>query len=231
MYKLALVGKDISHSKSQKMYEELLSEKVNYTLLDYSSAKDIPSAIELFKEFDGISITAPYKKHFLAETIVDSNCVDLMAVNCLRLKDNVIESTNTDFSAVEEHLSTYNKFKTMKVIILGNGSMSFMTQKVLKQKNIEFEVVARKTHGDISKLNLNEFFSNSSEKKLIINSCSRSFIFEGDLPSDAIFWDYNYNYEPHASLLADRCFEYIDGLEMLKSQAYHALKFWGIAPD
>ena len=48
MLKLALVGKEISHSLSQKMYEDLLKQKVDYSLLDYSSNQLIPPLSVLF---------------------------------------------------------------------------------------------------------------------------------------------------------------------------------------
>jgi len=65
MNKFALVGKDISHSRSPEMYRKLISSDVKYDLLDYQSDLDIPTAVELLSKYDGINITSPYKKNFL----------------------------------------------------------------------------------------------------------------------------------------------------------------------
>ncbi len=231
MLKLALIGKNISHSKSQRMYEELLGTKVDYTLLDYQNDSDIPKSSELLKKFDGISITSPYKKHFLMETSVDENCENLNAVNCLRLQDGNVESTNTDYWAVKEQLDSLDRTKKNKVLILGNGSMSFMTQSILNKVKIPYVIISRSEHGDISRLDLNNYFSELNETKLIINSCSRDFVFLGKLPQDATFWDYNYSFKPHIDSIPAKCDKYIDGLEMLKRQAFHALRFWQVISD
>ncbi len=61
-YKLALIGKNISHSKSPEIYNKLLNNQVEYTLLDCDTVDAIPSLDELMKKFDGVSITSPYKE-------------------------------------------------------------------------------------------------------------------------------------------------------------------------
>jgi len=64
---------------------------------------------------------------------------------------------------------------------------------------------------------------------LFINSCSRSFVFNGVLDKSFLFWDYNYNFEPHLESLPARCHRYDDGLELLKHQAIEALRFWNFS--
>jgi shikimate dehydrogenase len=231
MLKLALVGKNISHSKSQQMYEEILQEEVNYTLLDFQNESDIPTAKELLLEFDGVSVTSPYKKHFIEESKIDPECKDLNAINCLRLNNNIVEATNTDYKAVKTYLATFNESSSLKVILLGNGAMSFMTQKILRANKISFKVFSRKNNGDITNLDLRDHFENNNDVKLVINSCSREFVFKGKLPKNSIFWDYNYNLTPHLETLPLLCEEYIDGLSMLKSQAVHALEYWAVIPE
>ena len=49
---------------SEEMYKKLLSVSFEYDLLDYQRQEEIPPAQDLLKKFDGINITAPYKKHF-----------------------------------------------------------------------------------------------------------------------------------------------------------------------
>jgi len=64
MISLALLGKNISHSKSREVYEELLAEKIDYKIYDCPSPSDIPSLDAFFKKHKGLSITSPYKKFF-----------------------------------------------------------------------------------------------------------------------------------------------------------------------
>ena len=64
---------------------------------------------------------------------------------------------------------------------------------------------------------------------IIINACSRNFVFQGNIPKECVFWDLNYIYEPHF-YIKEIVKEYIDGLELLKLQAKHALDFWNL-PD
>ena len=52
-YKLALIGKNISHSKSPEIYNKLLNNQVEYHLLDYPSINEIPEMDFFSKNFDG----------------------------------------------------------------------------------------------------------------------------------------------------------------------------------
>ena len=61
---------------------------------------------------------------------------------------------------------------------------------------------------------------------VIINACSRDFVFKGKLNASHVFWDYNYQLIPHQNTLPSQVHSYIDGLEMLRRQALAAVKFW-----
>ena len=54
---LGLLGKDIAHSKSKNMYEELLGCDVSYTHFDHSTPESIPTLEEIFSKVSGLSIT------------------------------------------------------------------------------------------------------------------------------------------------------------------------------
>ena len=62
--KLALIGSNIAHSKSQDMYEKILKQSINYDLIDVPK-NELPTLIDLAAQYDGVSITAPYKKDYL----------------------------------------------------------------------------------------------------------------------------------------------------------------------
>ena len=118
--KLALIGRNIAHSRSQQMYEKLLDHPVDYTLLDYENEGEIPTAKKLLNEFDGISITAPYKTHFLKQVKLTSGALQIGAINCLhfRPKDGQIYGTNTDLSAFEEIFVHEKSSKSIFILII-----------------------------------------------------------------------------------------------------------------
>ncbi len=220
MLKLALVGKNIAHSKSQEMYEGILNEKVDYRLLDFDSEVDITPIEAIFDEVIGLSITSPYKKHFLKDVKMTPEIQSLGAINCIFKDGADYRATNTDYLAVKEIIS--NRFFSKTIVILGDGVMASITTKVLDELGVKFKQFSRRSDGDLNGLNL------SGKNQLIINTCSRSFEFNNHLSSDAIFWDYNYSYTPHINYFKNHNVDYIDGLEMLHLQAKHALKFWRI---
>ena len=218
--KLALIGKNISHSRSPEIYKNLLGEKLSsYILLDYKMEKDIPTAQNLFLKFDGISITSPYKKHFLTEVHLVDCSRNIAGINCLRKKNNFIEGTNTDFLAIKEiilKLKSENTFQQMA--ILGDGVMSRVTELAFQELNLSYQIYSRRLTKFFDQL----IFSDT----LIINTCSRDYVFKGEIGKNVTFWDYNYDFFPHISLLTPLCKKYIDDHSLLHLQAKYALAFW-----
>jgi len=220
MIKLALVGKSIQHSKSQQIYEKLLHKKINYTLLDYQDEKLIPPAIELLEKFDGISITSPYKLHFLSQ--LSTNLSPVVGVNTLRVSNNQIEGQNTDFLAVSEILKNFYKNDFSDTFVLGDGVMADLTVRILKDLKVEFCQFSRKM-GNMNKLN-----DTINSPTLIINTCAREYCYEGNLSELVTFWDMNYNLEQHCQLFQNTSIKYVDGIELLELQAKYALSFWNL---
>lgn len=221
--KLALIGKDISHSKSQDTYEQILNRPVDYTLLDYEKEKSIPDLTELFKanNFSGLSVTAPYKKYISDRVINDRFSSELKAVNCVKFYNEKLMGINTDFLAclniLTRELPHYEE-----VIILGNGAMFRTIDLALRQLDRGHINYSRSNNGEIENLDLSKY-----KNSLIINSCSRGFNFNGRVSDSSTFWDLNYSHEINQSFLSNQC-EYIDGIELLKLQAIYALEFWGL---
>lgn len=223
MYKLALVGRDISHSKSKLIYENILNESVDYALYDYDLAHLIPSLETLFaSKLDGLSVTSPYKAHFIKQVYIENKIIkELGIINCIKKTSSGFEATNTDFLAVKEILNK-DLVSSMNVVILGDGKMAKVCKEILKQKGTSYKQYCRKTCGDISKLDL------SAIKKLyVINTCSRSFNFNGSVSRDCVFWDMNYSHLIHEKNLIKLC-DYKDGLKLLELQGLYAVNFWGL---
>ena len=226
MKKLALIGKDISHSKSQSVYESLVGENVDYQLLDIQREEEIPLAEKLLDTFDGISVTSPYKGVFCNQTFIRENFLcQLGSINCLRKRKGRCEGTSTDFLALEEILTRMkSEYDCFGVALLGDGNMSMMTRFILNRMGLEYKILCRRGGNLAEDMDLERIFP--SEKKLVvINSCSREFVFRGRVPQNTLFWDYNYDMGEHEKELGKRC-HYESGYGLLKLQAKYSLDFW-----
>ena len=217
--KLALIGKNITHSKSQQIYEKFLGFNIDYTLIDCSSSSQIPSLDSLCKKFSGISITSPYKQYFTKNILLDEMAESVQAVNCIK-KENGYRGTNTDLMAVDEQMDQiFSRYGSMDVFILGDGVMSRVIQKVLHKKGCEYTVLSRK------KNNLHSLDFSSYDLVLVVNCCSRDYVYKGGISKNMIFLDCNYEFSPHENL-GDGFLNYMDGKFILERQAFYALKFW-----
>jgi shikimate dehydrogenase len=224
MLKLALVGKNIQHSKSPEIYNKLLG-KVKYDLLDFESVNDIPSPEELFLKYDGINITSPYKEHFVNLVELKDEANVFKAINCLR-KNSKIEGCNTDYLALKDILLSFKQiYQNLNVLVLGDGVMARVLLFTLRELNIKFQQKSRRLTSSFTQLNLSDEIT--QEKLLVINSCSREYIYKNVVPENIIFWDLNYNFPSHQEYFKNKC-EYIDGHKLLLLQAEYALTFWSV---
>lgn len=227
MNRFALIGKNIAHSKSPEIYRRLISPTIKYDLLDYPDNSSIPKLQDLFRLYDGINITSPYKEHFLSDVTLSEKAQSIGAINCLKKTDNAFYGENTDYYAVIEGLNTlFKKYGKMKVSILGDGVMSRVAQLALKDIGHTATVYSRRLTENFNQLNLDKDFSDISIRPLVINACSRDFVFEGNLSLNTVFWDFNYNFPPHSTLIPSKVHQYLDGYEMLERQAFYAVAFW-----
>lgn len=226
MIKLALVGKNISHSRSPEMYKKILGSRIEYELLDYSIGKEIPMASDLLAVYSGINITSPYKKHFLKEVQLIGVANEVQAINCLRLKNGIVEGCNTDYLAIEKILKRHiKKNQNVKVVVLGDGVMANVVIHALSQLKMTYQQFSRKLTKSFHSFDLVDQFGN--EKLLVINTCAREYVYQNKITPTSVFWDFNYSFDAHEELLSSKCL-YEDGLEMLQLQAEYAVQFWSI---
>lgn len=226
--RLALLGYPIQHSLSPKIYQQYLgSSLTSYDLLEIENSESIPGLQELAKKYDGLNITSPHKKHFFGKVIVENEVVQkIAALNTISFAPNgEVFGTNTDVIAVESLLKDYlATYPSLHLMILGNGVMAKMTQMLAQKMNIPFHHYYRSADIDLSKVDLTA--QPIAGQLMVINACSRNFVFQGKIPSHAIFWDYNYAFIPHKNTLPSKVALYLDGEEMLKRQALAAIEFW-----
>jgi riboflavin kinase/FMN adenylyltransferase len=220
---LALLGKDISHSRSQEMYEKILCKSINYTLIDCKSEAEIPTLSKLSEKYHGLSITAPYKKYFINETQLSSPT--LKSINCIHLNQEKQLSTNTDYYAVKKIIERYIEQGITIINILGDGAMGKLTSDVCLELKITPQTFSRKLDNLDS---VRDFILKDEYKTLLINACSREFCFSLLDTENYHFWDMNYNLDHHTKLFKNTAIKYVDGSEMLELQAKNAVSFWNL---
>lgn len=223
MLKLALLGKNIQHSKSQLMYEKILNKKINYTLFDFADESKVPSLDVLFHEINGLSITSPYKKVFLDQVKVDAFTKNIGAINCVRKDADGYSATNTDYLAMKDLIKIYYDKMENGVFILGDGAMGRLTEILCNELQISYKSFSRKLN-NLS--HVAQEVKNLKGQVLIINACAREYIFDQKLSQNAVFWDLNYNMPRHLQIFQSQNLTYIDGLSLLELQARYALRFW-----
>lgn len=225
--RLGLLGFPVTHSRSPDLYHRFLGASLtSYILYSIKSANMIPNLNYFRQHLDGLSITAPYKKHFFHQTQCFSPLVTkLESINCIALGFNPA-STNTDLEAVMEILQEDLKnHKLLQIILLGDGSMAQLTTLVASHLGIPLVQFSRKTSQSFSELDLSSL-TKPNHQTIVINACSRNFIFRGKLTGEEIFWDYNYAFAPHLHTLPSKVKFYRDGLSLLELQARAAIRFW-----
>lgn len=232
MIRLGLLGKNISHSKSQLVYESILNEKIEYVLFDYEEENAIPELDAFFEKVDGLSITAPYKRVFLQNVDVeDEHIKELGAINCIKKVRNRFKATNTDYLALVDIFEDFKKMHgKINIILLGDGAMAGIIKKISELHADEYLQFSRKLTKNFSELNLLKNLFNNSGKVIIVNTCSREYLFTGEINSNFLFYDLNYSSKAQESLIKSKGIEYVDGMPLLVGQARHALQFWGIKP-
>lgn len=222
--KLALIGKNISHSKSPEIYRRLISPQIQYDLIDVQDKSNLPTIEFLSSNYVGINITAPWKVEYLKYAVMGAK--KWLAVNCIRFRNGNPEATNTDATALEEIIPAMKKkYQSDAWIILGDGSMAKVVGSILTEMGENYYSHSRKL-GD----QLNQFdFVDKYQKyyrKILINTCSRDFIFTNKLDATWLFWDLNYAHSAHQTASLGQLWTYVDGIELLETQAQHAVKFW-----
>lgn len=225
--KLGLLGYPITHSLSPMLYQKFLGDRLeSYEKFSFEKASEVPP-LSFFKfHIDGLSITAPYKSHFLNNVIIESDLIrEIGGINTIAFTDEGNFGTNTDFLAVQKIMRRFNEeFNGINIILLGSGVMAKVTSLIAKDEGIELVQYSRRTNPDFYNLDFRE--RNPSTQTIIINACLREFIFNFPVKGDEIFWDYNYSFKPHEDALPGIFKSYIDGQEMLELQAKEAIKFW-----
>ena len=220
MINLALIGKEISHSLSPEFYRKNLRNLNQYDLLDFDDVKMLPSLEWLSKKYHGLNITSPYKKSYFHHLNKMNTLDEIDAINCINL--NNMSATNTDYLALKKLIPLWLNISHDFIYILGDGSMSKLVTSILKSKKKNFKLLSRKNGFNLELIELSQF----SLRPLIINTCSRSFPFQGNFPAKSQVIDLNYGTTIFSKRVLELNIPYQDGRSLFEIQAEESISFW-----
>lgn len=150
MRKFGLIGYPLSHSFSKKFFTEKFQTEgiadCAYELYPIPAITELPSLLEAVPELEGLNVTVPYKeqvKPFL--DAMDEAALAVDAVNCIRLKNGKKTGYNTDVIGFKNTLLPLFKEKPEKALILGTGGAAKAVAYVMKELNIAFRFVSRRS--------------------------------------------------------------------------------------
>ncbi len=174
MHLYGLIGYPLSHSFSQKYFEEKF-EKENITNCRYqnfpvSTIDELKKIIDQNPDLKGLNVTIPYKEKVIPYLNEATELVKKIgACNCIKFIDGKLIGYNTDVTGFEK--SFIKKLKPFHnvAMVLGTGGASKAVQFVLHKLKIPFIIVSRSPQkNEMSYDNLDEHTINRC--KIIINT-------------------------------------------------------------
>lgn len=107
MRQFGLIGFPLSHSFSQKYFtEKFLKENIADAAFINFSIPDVTDVENIFREhplLQGLSVTIPYKKSIIPYLDdVDDAVKEILACNCIKIKQNKKRGYNTDIIGFEK---------------------------------------------------------------------------------------------------------------------------------
>ena len=245
MYKLGLLGKNISYSFSRN-YFKLKFEKegitdVTYENFDIEDISNFPSIINSTKGLKGLNVTIPYKQAvmpFLDE--IDKKAKAIGAVNTIRVKKSgKLIGYNTDYYGCKKSIKPYLTKNHKKALILGTGGASKAVAYALNKLKIQYSYVSRTVSNDV-RFTYEDLNKTIIEDFDIIINCTPLGTFPNiencpNIPYDGISEKhilYDLIYNPLETKFLKIGKEHnattINGLKMLELQAEEAWSIWDL---
>ena len=232
-----LIGHPLGHSFSKAYFEEKFkNENLDCRFLNFDIEKieKIKEITAQYPDLQGFTITYPYKEMiFPYIDAIDENAKEIGAVNMVKISDGKLKGFNTDYIGFQGLLESAIKDKKIKkAYICGSGGASKAVRFVLRNKNINFEILTRK-NDSYQELNSRGFQDN----ELIINATPVGMYPKCDdmldLPYSTanesnVFIDLIYN--PKETRFMKEAKKHgamtFNGLKMLQLQAEAAWEIW-----
>ncbi|QJD95910.1 shikimate dehydrogenase [Mucilaginibacter robiniae] len=167
MKKYGLIGYPLSHSFSQRYFEEKFAKEgitdAEYKLYPLQSVQDFQDLLHQNPDLCGLNVTVPYKIDILEEMDwMSEYAKGIGAVNCIRISsespvlaafsgevglaghDFRLEGFNTDAYGFEMSLKPLLKSHHEQALILGDGGAARAVKYVLSDMSIPYKIVTRK---------------------------------------------------------------------------------------
>ncbi|MBL0308963.1 MAG: shikimate dehydrogenase [Bacteroidetes bacterium] len=240
MRKFGLIGYPLSHSFSQKYFEEKFRQQkitdCSYDLFPLKTIDSFPSLIKSHAGLSGLNVTIPYKESvldFLHET--DKTAQEIGAVNCIHIKDGKLAGYNTDAIGFELSLKNFLSSIPQHAFVLGTGGSSKAVRFILHKMQIPFSVISRSakdgalTYQEISgKMKASNLFINCTPAGMYPDIDLAPAIPYEELGTQDFLYDLVYN--PAETLFLKKGKEKgaktKNGLEMLELQAEESWRIW-----
>ena len=245
MFKLGLIGKNISYSFSRDYFNNKFEtekiKNVSYENFDIERIDSFPLLVQNTENIKGFNVTIPYKETIIPYLdALDETANKIGAVNTIKItNEKKLIGYNTDFYGFKKSLKPLLKPHHKKALILGTGGASKAIAYSLKALNIEFSYVSRviKPNIDFDYFSLTEDII--QEHEIIINCTPVGTFPEVDkfpkipysgITKNHILYDLIYNPTETSFLKQGRLHNatIINGLKMLELQAEEAWSIWNL---
>ncbi len=231
---IGLIGYPLGHTFSPAYFKEKFKalglNNWDYQAFPLERISDLPHLIESHSDMVAFNITIPYKSLVLPYCHSISNAVDIIGASnlvCIDRKgqDIKLNAFNTDVIGFKQSLVNFIDDFNGKAVVFGTGGSSKAIAYVLKELNIDFDVVGRQSEINYYNLDVTKYqlFINCTPIGMSSNSKTNDVlpIDFSQIPNMAYFYDLIYNPEVTATMKA---FEKSNakvknGLEMLHLQA------------
>ena len=152
MKKYALIGFPLTHSFSQKYFEQKFAEEelTDCIFINHSIEKiEMVENIIADKELVGFCITIPHKKNIIPYLHSYTKAVkDMQASNCVKIHNGKLYGFNTDVQGFKQSFLPHLQPHHNKALLLGTGGAASAVAYVLNELNIPFSYVSRSKKAD-----------------------------------------------------------------------------------
>lgn len=241
MRHFALIGHPLTHSLSNKLFDEQHFLDADYRLEPMSSIEGIRDWVKR-ESIAGFNVTIPYKQATLP--LLDALSPEseaIGAVNCVVIENGKLIGHNTDAPAFQQSLGDLLDAKHLTpnaAFILGTGGAAQAVAYALRQLSIDYQFVSRHPERHPNAIGYSDLAAHLSPFSLIINTTPVGMYPDIDkaplsLPSlspitPLLIYDLIYNPSPTRLLreAAALGVQTKDGLEMLRLQAQLNWRLW-----
>lgn len=240
-----LIGNPLSHSFSQKYFEEKFKHEgiaeCAYELYVLNSINEFLPLVKSTADLAGLNVTIPYKESvmdYLDE--VEAEALEIDAVNCIKVANGKTKGYNTDAYGFENSLREFVRQKggalsSLTVFVLGTGGSAKAVKHVLDKVGVSFIPVSREEK--LGVIDYPQVIEHLGRGNLFINTTPLGMFPETDACPDIPYeklsekdFLFDLVYNPAETLFLKKGREQgahtQNGLQMLELQAEASWRLW-----